>query len=1256
LLEQTPQTRAFPSAPLTDGFGTRLQPSEILAGLSVQGLPGARLMLHDQGVTVQYAGEAQQSAEAPQSGKGQQSGEVQESEVVARASTWLRSLLSPLVACRFEKLSQAPAEPLFVDERTHVPSLVALAEVFDPQTGFANAIEDILQRLPLQQLPRTARKRSLPTPTRPGLAAMLQVLKATLDAALTAHDVDPAHLNLAVIEEGKDGPQLLGALTDEGLGLLVWERAGGPHGVRPAVLLAASLEPAALKWLAVAMDESQALDTTKQVLLDGLVWGVGRRPTIATTRPQPPQAFLPIVVDSDRCSSCGLCAQMCPTNYLDNSGHPATPDTDVCIRCYDCVEACPEDALRPGQGPDAATLSATLHHRPGWLSRLRGAAGPAFPAPFPPSYLLPKVQSPQKPTWVLGLAVTTMQEHAAVLLKDGQVVGAIEEERIVRRRHHGWKSPGRAGVTLGVDATLALEEAFCRRSIRALLEQAGITLDDVDLLAFNGIPARYRRTFSLVDPGRPVRTLAAGRLVFVPHHLCHAASSFRVSGAKSAWIFSVDGRGDRETAALFRAEDDKIERIFELLSLNDRSIGGTYETATRILGFGSHGQGSTMALASFGRPTYATDAFLSVRALDDVSIHESGPEIAYGALRRGYDDPLTDEHRNFAASIQHALETSVQALVRLGGVPVNADALCLAGGVTLNCAMNGALKRTFQPQQVFAQPAANDAGTALGAALEASVHAQSGDPPWTMQHANLGPQFSDDEILPVLRRSGLRYRRVANIAAETAQRVANGEVLCWFQGRMEFGPRALGARSIVADPRNPTTKARVNLIKDRQDWRPFAPSILAGHEGEWLEDAFDSRFMLFALQVHAHKQAVVPAIVHVDGTTRPQVVHAEHQPLYHEMITHFHHLTGVPLVVNTSFNRRGEPIVCTPKDALESFLGLGADAMAIGNFMVEQVGPEPAPRPELPNDKQLLQFPGGRRLALRLTTACDCEADFCTIQDLRGMPDRSFDDALLAMAEGREAGCDELVFLRGEVAKRADLPDLVARARKMGYRFVQVQTSGRPLADTQKRELLLRAGVDCFEIQLVAPDEALHDELLRTPGAFRETVAAIQAIARSGRQLLVTVPVLRRTQKSLGRSAVLLQRLGVKRIQFNFPRPVEMPEQVLTNPLPQLAQASRYVRMASQMAVKLGLTVSTEGIPLCHLDEPFRDVPDASESWNRHRVDDLHLLHESLTTVRAQARPEPPPCRACALRANCPKTWALYQELFGTGEFIPFPV
>jgi carbamoyltransferase len=1150
------------SRPVTDYFGTRLQPRELVAGLDSLGLRDFLLVLSDEGAALKVRGDIGADA-------------------VARAMTWLRGRLSPLLPCRAEAGAVKPGGA-FEDRRRRPTWIIALGEIFDEGKDAARVEADVLARL------------------------------------------------------GGDAR------------VISWLRPGGAQGVRPARIIAASREPKALAWLKSAMAEDEpSLPVDADILLDGLEWGVARRPTIARASTAGEEA--PILVDPARCTGCGTCAEVCPAKSLAAKGTFAPGGMESCLSCFDCVEACPQDALRPLYGDSSATTARSLAGRPGWLSRLRGAPGPALPALFPPSYLLPKPEPKKKPKWVLGLAVTTMQEHAAALLEDGEVAGAVEEERLSRVRHHGFAPKGRPGSTLASDPTLCLEEVLCRRAVGALLSGRGLTLDDMDVIAVNGIPARYRGAYRAHEAGKPIPVLRAGRVVYVPHHLSHAASAWRLSGQKDSWVLTVDGRGDRETAAVFRGSRGRLRQISEILSLTDHSIGGVYETVTRLLGFGSHGQGSVMALASFGKPVYDLSRYLSRRARGAYAIHERGLVERFKALARAPGAPLKSGHKDMAASLQAALEKTILGILKDAGVPRGAS-LCLAGGVALNCRMNELIRRTFKPRAMFVQPAANDAGTALGAALEAA--AIEGTPAArALAHPNLGPEFTEDELRAALEHAGLVYERSDSVPRETAALLAKGEVVCWFQGRAEFGPRALGARSILADPRRAEMHARVNRIKDREPWRPFGPSILAGHEAEWFVDSFDSRFMLFALKLLKGRAARVPAVAHADGTSRPQSVHAAASPLYHALIAAFHQLTGVPMVLNTSFNRRGEPIVCSPNDAVDCFLSMSeADALVLGHFVARR-----APARSAIDDATLAALPGGRRLMLRLTVRDDCDPAHAPIADIAHLPDRGFSDAVRALASGRKASCSELVIMRGEASLRPDLAELLGRARAMGYGFIQIQTSGRSLARAGTRALLLPL-IDAFEITLFAADAATHDTLTGRPGSLRETLAGAKAAVTAGREVVLLVPVLRRNLSRLLPVAALAAKLGVRRVQFCFPRPVETAGGIQAEALARLSDAAPRIREALRAAAATGLAASTEGVPFCHLDAEQRAGPDSEEKWARFRVDDLNRLEESLASARSGSRPEAPACRGCGVRDSCPRTWAHYLALFGGSELTPLPM
>jgi predicted NodU family carbamoyl transferase/ferredoxin len=1248
--------------PWTDWFGTRLAPNAVLNGLGQTGLTPAHLVIEDDGVTLVVRPDTNPTT-------------------VGRGLVWLREQLSPLTSVTVR--ASDDVETGLTDTRTHHPDTLVLAESWS-EGDLRARLEDLADRLGSV----TDATGEMPWPDGPVGGVLGDVLKAR-------------------------------GWTPGSVGAVAWTRPGSePEGVRQATIVAASTSLHTLQWLRQALADPVAAPRDANILLDGLTWGAARRPTIAIPRALAPEptsrpeggkraaltmapkptsrpeggkraapTTIPIWTDPARCTECGLCEAMCPTDFLDASGRPRIaeepkptssvardrgqgrrPPQPTCISCYECVDACPADAIRPVSGPDAFTHSRVLEHRGPWLSRLRGGPGPLQPPPFPPSYLLPRSSTeggaPQdalpgrvnaqgkgrrQPQFTLGLAILTMAEHAAVLLRNGELVGAVEEEKLVRVRHFGRRLPGRPGFgTPAVDPTLLIEEALCHRSVAALLGEAGITLDDLDTIAVNGLHGRYRHAFSHLTDDEPLPVLTSGRLVSVPHHLCHAASAYRVAGVEDAWIFTVDGRGDRETAAVFRAEGGQIRDVATLLSLDDQSVGGVYQTVTEELGFGSFGQGSLMALAGFGEPTVDLSQHLSATSAEDYSVHEAGLREASRDCRRGYDDPIEARHHDLAASIQAALEAFALAVVGSSVSEPPIDALCLAGGVTLNCHMNRELKDALQPARMFVQPAANDGGTALGAAAEAWALGHDGQNLAEMTHAQWGPAFDDQAIERALRRSGLAYSRPDDVAQATALRLAGSrQIVAWFQGRLEFGPRALGGRCLIADPRDPATSDRLNRLKQRQAWRPFAPSILAGHEAEWFEGGFDSRFMLFTLPVAEDKRELVPAIVHVDGTSRPQVVHPETHPVYHQMITAFHALTGVPLVVDTSFNRRGEPIVHSPEDALDAFVELGADAMAIGPFLVEHPSRVAPPGLTLPTDAEVDQLPitrhapasrlkDGKRTApvaipatIRLTPSCNLGCPACPVTDAEG-PVATRDDLDARLVEAREDGAGELVLVAGdsEISGGA-VAHAVGRARALGFQAVTLRTHGGALARPGTLSELRSAGLGDVELVVLAVSPKVHDALCPTPGAMAGVGAALQAVAAAG-DLRVVVPLLRgvlpRLRKVLDKVATMAPE---STLVLRYPDLVLTPDGMVTEPLVPMEAAAASVAQALA-AVAVG-RVEIEGLSTCALPA---------------------VLHPHLAT-HAPAHAPATPCRGCALVAGCATPSPRYQAARGTGALTP---
>jgi carbamoyltransferase len=561
-------------------------------------------------------------------------------------------------------------------------------------------------------------------------------------------------------------------------------------------------------------------------------------------------------------------------------------------------------------------------------------------------------------------------DSSACLVRDGVVVAASEEERFTHRKHA--KRPV---------AFSTWELPF--HAIDDSLKQAGIVLSDVDHVAYSYDPSlllgRHRRDATIALPLEPSahpvpeeweaawdplflssivnapRQLADGaphhlrerfrgvradgpfRWHFVAHHLAHAASAFHVSPFEKAAVMTLDGRGEKATTGYAVGRGTDLEWLGQVHM--PHSLGLLYEDVTDYLGFlRSSDEYKVMALASFGKPRYLAEFREIVRLGSDgqYTIEPTRLEERFGPARlRG--GPLDPRHFDVAHSLQVVLEESVVELSRWLHHASGCDDLCMAGGVALNCVMNARVRDRGPFRRIWVQPAAGDAGTSLGAAVWIDARERGdGSRPYTMDHAYLGPSFGDGEIEAFLQWSKLPYRRLDDIPRRTAEILARDEVIGWFQGRMEFGPRALGARSILASPIHPEMQARLNEIKDREDFRPVAPVVLEEEASDWFVGAGASPFMLFIHDVRPDKADRIPAVRHTDGTARIQTVNRAQHPLYYDLLRAFAARTGVPVLVNTSFNTRGEPIVCTPRDAVESFWTSPLDALVIGSFLLEK--------------------------------------------------------------------------------------------------------------------------------------------------------------------------------------------------------------------------------------------------------------------------------------------------------------------------------
>lgn len=454
------------------------------------------------------------------------------------------------------------------------------------------------------------------------------------------------------------------------------------------------------------------------------------------------------------------------------------------------------------------------------------------------------------------------------------------------------------------------------------------------------------------------------KLVQIPHHMAHAASAFYLSGFDEALILIADGMGEIHSTTVAIGRNNQIDVIKQVPALH--SLGILYGVVTLYLGFFMNlDEYKVMGLAPYGNPqryfhklmefvrlepdgTYTAPFLFHNKTIEEKETYNGSLQTLadlFGPARQPGTE-ITQKHKDIAAALQATLQATLMHILQHFKRETGQENLCMAGGVALNCAANGVIKRSRLFKRIFVQPAAADDGTALGAAL--AVHRQH-EPDVGFGPMALplwGPKFDDEAIRQVLQErndcQSVHFNSFSDLAQETAARIARGQIVAWFQGRMEFGPRALGNRSILADPRDAGMRDRVNqLIKKREGFRPFAPSVMAESAPQFFEvEAGDHAlyaYMLFVTQVRFPYDEQLPAITHVDGSARIQTVTKEDNPRYWTLLNEFGRITGIPILLNTSFNVRGQPIVCTPTDALETFLAAGLDTLVMGHYLVEPV-------------------------------------------------------------------------------------------------------------------------------------------------------------------------------------------------------------------------------------------------------------------------------------------------------------------------------
>jgi len=562
------------------------------------------------------------------------------------------------------------------------------------------------------------------------------------------------------------------------------------------------------------------------------------------------------------------------------------------------------------------------------------------------------------PEHVLGISCF-YHDAAAALLRDGEIVAACQEERLSRKKH---------------------DADFPARAVRYVLREGGVAPEQLDAVGFYDKPllkfermlstyvATFPRSFGSFRKAIPVwlheklwvpsiirRELKPyrGPILFAEHHMSHAASCFLPSPFAEAAILTVDGVGEWATASFGVGRGTDITLFKEIRF--PHSLGLLYSAFTYYLGFKvNSAEYKVMGLAPYGKPVHYDRIMKEMVHLnEDGSFkldmryfsYDHGLTMTDGAFDEFFGGPprkpeswMNEREFDIAASVQKVCEEVVLKMVRYIHRETGLTDLCMAGGVALNCVANGRVIRETPIKRLFVQPAAGDAGGAVGVAhyVHNTLHKRPRGRAWT--HAYLGPAFSDAEIARYLDGAGAKYQTLGDRElVETAARLlAGGGVVGWFQGRMEFGPRALGGRSILADPRDPKMRDTLNMkIKFREGFRPFAPSVLADRASEWFDIDCDSPYMLLVAPVREGKR-VIPSVTHVDNSARLQTVSREESPLYYDLIAEFGRLTGVPVVINTSFNVRGEPIVCTPHDAYLCFRRTNMDHLVLGHHVLDR--------------------------------------------------------------------------------------------------------------------------------------------------------------------------------------------------------------------------------------------------------------------------------------------------------------------------------
>ncbi|MCU7845667.1 MAG: carbamoyltransferase [Candidatus Thiodiazotropha sp. (ex Monitilora ramsayi)] len=550
-------------------------------------------------------------------------------------------------------------------------------------------------------------------------------------------------------------------------------------------------------------------------------------------------------------------------------------------------------------------------------------------------------------------------DSSACLIKDGELLVALEEERFTRKKH---------------------SIQFPKNAIEQCLKYAKIDSKEIDHIAVSIQPSKHwmKKLIYCMSLGRKMGPFLSHELKgtifkqrdfnkwlkaffsgkhkpevhFVEHHLSHVIGTYYLSPYEDAALLSLDGSGEWSTLFVGQVKSGKIERFSE--TMFPHSLGSFYEAATEFCGFKpNYDEGKTMGLAPFGNPDrFYDEVSRIVTVSEDASVNIDMSYFTYQnwshrrcsdkfyevfGTPRGKDKPFLDHHHDVAAAFQRVLEDKVLEICRILERRTDAEYIVLAGGVSLNSVMNGRILRETRFKDVYVMPAAGDNGTSIGAGYYVYHEILGNKQRFFHSNPYVGNAYSKDEVRNILEECKLPYQESKDVCKETAEILRGGNIIGWFQGRMEIGPRALGNRSILADPTLDTMKDKINAeVKHREAYRPFAPSATVECKGDFFDIDVEAPFMLKVCDVKQDKKDVLPAITHVDGSARLQTVRQETNPRYHQLLSEFGKLSGVPVLLNTSFNIMGEPIVESPLHAIRCFFSTGLDVLIIDDFIIRK--------------------------------------------------------------------------------------------------------------------------------------------------------------------------------------------------------------------------------------------------------------------------------------------------------------------------------